>query len=102
MFGFEKTGVGIPKNAPKKKGILRFFELFFRKFWKLIEVNLLYSVFFIPLALALYAILNVSSVTVTVLMTVICMIVFVLTILKDNLMTNLVNIPLTPGGPNKQ
>lgn len=80
MFGYEKTGVGIPKNAPKKKGILRFFELFFRKFWKLIEVNLLYSVFFIPLVLALYAILKVSSVTITTFMAVICIIVFVLTI----------------------
>lgn len=80
MFGYEKTGVGIPKNAPKKKGILRFFELFFRKFWKLLEVNILYTVFFIPLVLALYAILKVSSVTVTALMTVICLSVFVLTI----------------------
>lgn len=80
MFGNNNTGVGIPKNAPKKKGILRFFEIFFRKFWKLIEVNILYSLFFIPVVLALYAVIRVSSVTVTTLMLAVCLIAFVLTI----------------------
>lgn len=80
MFGYENTGAGIPKNAPKKKGILRFFELFFRKFWKLIEVNILYSFFFIPVVLALYAVMRVSSVTITTLMLAFCLIAFVLTI----------------------
>ena len=80
MFGNNNTGVGIPKNAPKKKGILRFFEIFFRKFWKLIEVNILYSLFFIPVVLALYAVIRVSSATVTTLMLAVCLIAFVLTI----------------------
>lgn len=80
MFGYENAGVGIPKNAPKKKGILRFFELFFRKFWKILEVNMLYSVFFIPIVLALYALLYVESVTVTTLMIAVCTVVFALVI----------------------
>ena len=80
MFGNNNTGVGIPKNAPKKKGILRFFEIFFRKFWKLIELNILYSLFFIPVVLALYAVIRVSSATVTTLMLAVCLIAFVLTI----------------------
>lgn len=50
---FESRGSGISKNAPRKKGIVLFFEIFFRKFWKLIEVNMLYFVFFIPIFLML-------------------------------------------------
>lgn len=50
---FESRGSGISKNAPRKKGIRLFFEIFFRKFWKLIEVNMLYFVFFIPVFLVL-------------------------------------------------
>ncbi|MDE6035669.1 MAG: DUF624 domain-containing protein [Ruminococcus sp.] len=50
---FENRGSGIAKNAPKNKGIRLFFEIFFRKFWKLIELNMLYFVFFIPIFLIL-------------------------------------------------
>lgn len=50
---FENRGSGIAKNAPKHKGIRLFFEIFFRKFWKLIELNMLYFVFFIPIFLVL-------------------------------------------------
>ena len=71
-WGFQK--------CTEKKGILRFFEIFFRKFWKLIEVNILYSLFFIPVVLALYAVIRVSSATVTTLMLAVCLIAFVLTI----------------------
>ena len=46
---YERAGVGIAKNAPKKKGFFRYMEIFGRKFWKLIELNLLYFVFFLPL-----------------------------------------------------
>lgn len=50
---YESRGAGIAKNAPKKKGLRLFFEIFFRKFWKLIQVNMLYFVFFIPVFLIL-------------------------------------------------
>lgn len=51
LFGqnYENAGAGIAKNAPKKKGFFRFMEIFGRKFWKMIGLNLLYSVFFLPL-----------------------------------------------------
>ncbi len=51
LFGqnYESAGVGIAKNAPKKKGFFRFMEIFGRKFWKLFGLNLLYSAFFLPL-----------------------------------------------------
>lgn len=50
---YESRGAGIAKNAPKKKGLRLFSEIFFRKFWKLIQVNMLYFVFFIPVFLIL-------------------------------------------------
>ncbi|MCI1269746.1 MAG: DUF624 domain-containing protein [Ruminococcus sp.] len=49
---YESAGTGIAKNAPKKTGSKLFFEILGVKFWKLIEVNMLYSLFFIPLILA--------------------------------------------------
>lgn len=51
LFGFNdytKAGPGIAKNAPKKKPFFEFFELYFRKFWKLLELNLLTALFCIP------------------------------------------------------
>ena len=58
LFGnhYERAGSGISKNAPKKKGIFRFFEIFGRKFWKLFELNLLYFLSFLPVigAVALF------------------------------------------------
>ena len=58
LFGnhYERAGSGIAKNAPKKKGIFRFFEIFGRKFWKLFELNLLYFLSFLPVigAVALF------------------------------------------------
>lgn len=45
---YSKPGPGIDKNAPKKKGLHLFYEIFFRKFWKLIQLNLLYIITLIP------------------------------------------------------
>ncbi len=50
--GFTHAGSGISKSAPKKKGFFRYMELFRAKFWKLIELNIFYTLFFIPLILA--------------------------------------------------
>lgn len=55
LFGqnYENAGAGIAKNAPKKKGFFRFMEIFGRKFWKMFGLNLLYFLFYIPLAAAI-------------------------------------------------
>lgn len=45
---YSKPGPGISKDAPEKKGIFRYFEMFFRKFWKLAEVNMLHFIVSIP------------------------------------------------------
>lgn len=51
FFNYSKPGPGIDKNAPKKKGIFLYFELYFRKFWKMIQANLLYFICSIPMLL---------------------------------------------------
>lgn len=60
LFGnqFMKEGPGVDKNGPKKKRFFFFFELFFRKFWKLVELNLVFAVFCVPAALALVYMVN--------------------------------------------
>lgn len=45
---YSTPGPGISKDAPKKKGLHLFYEIFFRKFWKLIQLNLLYILTLIP------------------------------------------------------
>ncbi|MDD7184346.1 MAG: DUF624 domain-containing protein [Oscillospiraceae bacterium] len=48
---YESAGSGIAKNSGKK-GIKLFFEILGVRFWKIIEVNLLYSLFYLPLLFA--------------------------------------------------
>ncbi len=49
-FGnFEKPGKGVRKDEPLKNRFFLFFELYFRRFWKLMWLNLLYMVACIPL-----------------------------------------------------
>lgn len=48
-FDFESTGAGISKNAPQKKGIAQFFDIFFNKFWRLLGLNAIYMLFCLPI-----------------------------------------------------
>lgn len=63
LFGgnFTKVGPGVDKNAPKKKGIFLYFEIFFRKFWKLVQLNMIYFIFCLPLFLLVYFFTPISS-----------------------------------------
>ncbi|MCI8624206.1 MAG: DUF624 domain-containing protein [Provencibacterium sp.] len=56
LFGnsYAKEGPGVDKNAPQKKRFFLFWDLYFRKFWKLVQVNLLYVIFWIPAAVGVY------------------------------------------------
>lgn len=55
FFDFTKPGPGVPKDAPPKAGIIVFFEVFSRKFWNLVKLNLMFFIFNIPaLLIALY------------------------------------------------
>ena len=49
FFDYEKAGVGISKNQPKKKRPVVFFEILGRKFWKMIQLNLIYLLFCVPI-----------------------------------------------------
>ncbi len=77
---YESRGAGIAKNAPKKKGIQLFFEIFFRKFWKLIQVNMLYFVFFIPIFLLLASLSFIKNSTVSLICAGLSLVLFVVNI----------------------
>lgn len=49
FFDYSKPGKGVAKDEPVKPRFLLFWELFFRKFWKLIQLNLLYIAFCLPI-----------------------------------------------------
>ena len=49
LFNYSKEGPGVSKHQPKKKRFFYFWELYFRKFWKLITLNLLYFAMCIPI-----------------------------------------------------
>lgn len=51
--GFSKPGPGVDKDEPQKKRFFLFFDIYFRKFWKLCQLNLMYVLFWIPAMLAL-------------------------------------------------
>ena len=63
FFNYEKPGPGIKKDGPKKKMFFVFLETFFRNFWKLIPVSLLFSlmsIILIPSGLGYAGITNVT------------------------------------------
>lgn len=49
MFDYSKPGKGVDKNGPQKKRFFLFFELYFRKFSKMILLNLMFLAFCIPI-----------------------------------------------------
>ena len=49
MGNFQKPGKGVKKEEPEKKRFFQFFDLFFRKITRLIQLNLLYLLFCIPI-----------------------------------------------------
>jgi uncharacterized membrane protein YesL len=65
MFGFrlnfDKPGPGVPKDAPRKRGVGRFFEILSRDFTDLIKLNLLYTLCLLPMQGLLFAALTVSG-----------------------------------------
>lgn len=53
FFDYTKPGKGVEKGEPEKKGVARFCQLYFRKFWKYLQLNILYIITCIP-ALLIY------------------------------------------------
>lgn len=54
FFNYNKPGPGVDKDAPKKKGVFRFFEIFGRKIGKLFQLNMLYFICSLPILMLLY------------------------------------------------
>lgn len=81
LFGgnYERAGSGIAKNAPKKKGFFRYMEIFVQKFWKLIELNVIYFLCFLPLLGAAVLYLTMQS-SLGMVLAVICLLAFVVLI----------------------
>jgi uncharacterized membrane protein YesL len=48
FFDYTKEGPGIPANAPAKGPFRTFFDILFRKFWKIVTINLMYILFNAP------------------------------------------------------
>lgn len=49
LFNYDKAGAGVAKQGEEKRGVKLFFEIYLRKFWKLITLNLLTFLFCIPI-----------------------------------------------------
>jgi uncharacterized membrane protein YesL len=49
-----KPSKGIDKDAPVKHGFFIFWEIFFRKFWRFVTINLIYFVVTLPMLLVAY------------------------------------------------
>ena len=58
---FDKPGKGIDPNEPQKRSFFRFFDIFFRKFWKFIKLNLLYVLVSIPTFIIIFFLAGIIS-----------------------------------------
>lgn len=63
--GYMKEGPGVSKNAPEKHRFFLFFELFGRKFSKLIQLNLIMVLCLLPTALGLFLSLRFNPAIIT-------------------------------------
>ncbi|MDR1892247.1 MAG: hypothetical protein LBQ48_04500 [Oscillospiraceae bacterium] len=57
LFDYTKAGPGVEKNAPVKNRFFVFWEVLFRKFWKIVLVNLLFFAFLLPVAAACWGLI---------------------------------------------
>lgn len=46
---YKKPGKGVPDDYVQKFGILEFFKIYFRKFWSLLKLGLIYSLMSLPM-----------------------------------------------------
>ncbi len=60
---YNKPGPGVSKDAPPKKAFFRFWEIYFRKFFNLIKVNMLFA---IPVAVAFFLMIVVTQFIVSI------------------------------------
>lgn len=51
---YMKEGKGVEKDEPQKRGFFRFMDIFFRKFWRFVRLNLIYVLLCIPTFLVVF------------------------------------------------
>jgi uncharacterized membrane protein YesL len=54
FFDYTKPGPGVPKDAPPKARVIVFFEVLGRKFWNLVKMNIMFSLFNLPAIAAVF------------------------------------------------
>ncbi len=60
FLNYNKPGPGVNKEEPEKSKIIVFFQIYLRRFWDLIKVNLLFIFFNIPALLLVYFLFGLS------------------------------------------
>lgn len=73
---YTREGPGVEKNAPQKKRFFLFFEIYFRKFWKICQLNLLYILFFLPAAVGAYHFLSGGNAVLSALLALITLVLY--------------------------
>lgn len=66
LFGFmdfTKEGPGISKNAPKKRALFAFLDVYFRNFWRFFSINLFYNLLCLPLITQGFAKAGITHIT---------------------------------------
>lgn len=58
---FDKPGKGVDPDAPQKRSFFRFFDIFFRKFWHFVRVNLIYALVLIPTFVLVFVLAGIVS-----------------------------------------
>lgn len=63
LFNYDKEGPGVDKNAPKKKGLFNFFDLYLKNFWKLVVNSIVYWLLSLPLITSGLAAAGMTNIT---------------------------------------
>lgn len=80
LFNNYQNGPGIPKYAPKKKGLALFFDLFFRKIWQITGLNLLFFIFCLPLYIGFFLLSFMKNTELLLVLLIVLCLIFTVTI----------------------
>lgn len=48
LFDYTTPGPGVPKDAPPKKGFALYWDILYRRFWKMVSLNVIYLLLSVP------------------------------------------------------
>lgn len=77
---YESAGPGLSKDAPKKKGLALYFDIFGNKFWTFFVLNMLYYIFCIPLTVAFGTLIYHDNYKLLLAVICLCLLIFVVLI----------------------